>query len=138
MQIVDNTTRPSWRRLKCQLRKLWWGQYSLSQAFWGFYVVGFILVVILALILMIITRTLHISTVGFIFGFAIVNCYWLAAAVGVWRSARVPMASTNRVCRFWAIAARGVVLFSAARMVLHFGNGGELWLMSRMTAGINF
>lgn len=120
------------------LRKLWWGQYSLSVTSWGFYITGFMLIFILAMLFLIIAQLLHINTLGFILGFAMLNGYWLAAAVGVWRSASSPMASKNRIHRAWAIAARIVVMLSAARMVLHLANGGALWLMGRMTAGIDF
>jgi hypothetical protein len=65
------------------LGKLWRGQYSLPKAFWGFYILGQIACFVLLAIILLISYRSHLGTLGFIFGFLIVSCYWIIAAVGV-------------------------------------------------------
>ena len=120
------------------IRKLWWGQYSLPQTFWGFYVFGFFAAFFLSATILFISYYLRLSTIGFIVGFLIVIAYWFIASVGVWRSAGANMTSPVWTVRVWAIAARGIVLLFAARATWSLVNGGALVLMERMTARMDF
>jgi hypothetical protein len=69
------------------IRSLWWGRYSLPQAFWGFYILGSVVAFICCGLILVASYRLQAGTIGFILGFALLNGYWILAAVGVWRSA---------------------------------------------------
>jgi hypothetical protein len=120
------------------LRKLWWGQYPLPAAFWGFYVLGFVAVFFLMALILVTSYHLHLGTVGFIIGFLVITGYWFIASFGVWRSAATNIASPVWMARIWGIAARGIVLLFAARFLWGLINGGALTLMERMTARMDF
>jgi hypothetical protein len=151
--IVFEAEKKDWRRIdpidsRCKgslesarmniLGKLWRGQYSLPKTFWGFYILGQIACFLLVAIILIISYRNHLGTLGFIFGFLIISCYWIIAAVGVWRSASTYLASPIWMTRAWAVAARAVVVLIAARAVWGLANGGALELMERMTAPMDF
>jgi hypothetical protein len=116
------------------LRKLWWGQYSLPMAFWGFYVFGWLAILILFFIILIASYSFHSGTVGFILGIIVLNCYWLMAIVGVWRSAN----AASKVSPIWPLAAKAVICLSVIRAVWWLMNGGAHTLMQRMTAPMDF
>jgi hypothetical protein len=120
------------------LGKLWCGQYSLPKTFGGFYVLGQIACFALVAAILIISYRSHLGTLGFIFGFLIFSCYWNIAAVGVWRSASIYLASPIWMTRIWAVAARAVIALSVARAIWGLSNGGALALMERMTAPMDF
>jgi hypothetical protein len=69
------------------LRRLWRGELPLVQAFWGWLVLGGILVngATTALNLILVTRDLALT--GLIVGYAISVPYNLLALLGVWRAA---------------------------------------------------
>jgi hypothetical protein len=99
------------------IRKLWWGLYPLPLTFWGFYVLGFIA-------LMIVTSIAFAALVSFfpalrtlllMVGLVIIWAYWITASVGVWRSAN----DSKRYIAFWRYSARAVILLYA----LMFANG---------------
>jgi len=138
-ELVRSTVgaKGRWRRRMNVLGKLWRGQYSLPRTFWGFYILGQIACFALLAIILIISYRSHLGTLGFIFGFLIISCYWIIAAVGVWRSASTYLASPIWMTRAWAVAARGVVVLFAARVVWGLANGGAQAL-ERMTARMDF
>lgn len=92
-----------------ELQRLWRGDLSLPAAFWGWLVLGGVLVngMTTALNLILVTRDL--ALVGLIVGYAISVPYNLLALLGVWRSAGAwqgdrAMATTARVVAVvWAI-----------------------------------
>ena len=120
------------------LRKLWLGQYSLPITFWVFYALGFFAALCLFAIILAGSYYFRLGAIGFIIGFVVLNSYWFIAAVGVWRSAAVGMASSNWMVRAWAIAARVVVFLAFARALLWLVDGGAFILMERMTARMDF
>jgi hypothetical protein len=67
--------------------KVWRGEVSLAEAFWGWAVLGALLVNLFtsALFLMLVSRELTLA--AFVAGYAISIPYNLLAAVGVWRAA---------------------------------------------------
>lgn len=69
------------------LRRLWRGELPLAQAFWGWLVLGGILVngATTALNLILVTRDLALT--GLVVGYAISVPYTLVALLGVWRAA---------------------------------------------------
>jgi hypothetical protein len=79
-------------------KKLWFGQYSLATAFWGFYVCGFFLVAPSIAIV----APLVGSKAAFAVGFITYWSYLLVASAAVWMSARRSP--------FWGWWARAVVL----------------------------
>jgi hypothetical protein len=117
------------------LRKLWWGQYSLQKAFWGFYVLGFFVCWLVVGLVYAPFFILRLRTIGFILSFIIFISYQTVAAVGVWRSANTyPF---RGFAGFWAIAAKAVVCLVVGRFLWALANGGALALMARMTRGID-
>jgi hypothetical protein len=111
------------------IRKLWWGQYSLSKAFWGFYVFGFIGFALLVAVIDGLTFPFHGTGVGFVLGIAIVYLYGVIASVGVWRSA-----SAYKANRVWPALAKAIVCIAIARVVWFLANGGALELFGRFTS----
>jgi hypothetical protein len=120
------------------LHKLWSGKYSLPVAFWLFYCVGIFGCFLLAGTILYLSRTINARPVAFIFCFALICGYWLAASVGVWRSAAPYWASPIVMQRIWAAAARIVVAAWAAKVVLGWIDGGAVAIVQQMTGEIEF
>jgi hypothetical protein len=120
------------------LRKLWWGEFSLGQAFWIFYVCGFVLSVVVGGIVSFYSRSLHAHNVGFLLGKVIVFGYMAIASVGVWRSAGPSWRQPTGEARLRVMAARFVVLLFAGKSILWLINGGALTLMAIATGSGNF
>lgn len=120
------------------LRKLWWGQYSLAQTFWGFYVLGFLAVILICGLALLASYQMRMGTVGFIIAFIVFWTYLLITSIAVWRSASAHLASPIWMTKIYGIAARGIVLLYLGRAFWFLANGGALFLMARMTGRLDF
>jgi MFS family permease len=109
------------------LRKLWWGQYPLVQAFWVFYVAGFLGCVVFASITYAVFYAIHARPFGVLAWAFVFTCYLLIASVGVWRSA-----DAYPCTRWWPIWAKIVVGLFAARVFWSLANGGARSLVDRI------
>jgi hypothetical protein len=83
------------------LKKLWYGQYSLVVTFWGFYVGGYVLVVLVCLMIFYQSEGAQPARM---FNFVAPILYLFVASVGVWISA------DRAQSRVGAWAARACVL----------------------------
>jgi hypothetical protein len=111
------------------LRKLWWGQYSLGVAFWGFYVGGLILSV--AIFYIVIQHGLGPTASA---GVIVVSlAYRFIASVGVWNSAAPRLKSAIWMDRMPGYLARFVVFIYAAKIIWGLMNGDALNLMNLIT-----
>ena len=101
-------------------RRLWWGNYSLPGAFWGFYLAGCVLVVpaIAGLVsgLFIVFRA---RPLGVLAAVIILGGYWTVATVGVWRCADRYAGSI-----WWAVFTRVVVVLMTAMVGWKLVSGG--------------
>lgn len=120
------------------LRKLWSGGFSLPVAFWGFYVLGFVVVSAVSIAILVLSYGIRASTGGFIAGFLLILAYWSLASVGVWNSARGQIASPVWLTKVWGFAARSVVAVCALQFIWWLANGGALYLAQRMTTRLDF
>jgi hypothetical protein len=117
------------------LTKLWWGRYSLPRTFWLFYVLGFPITWLFAAAIYVPFFFLHVRTLGFIAAFLCFFFYFVVSSIGVWRSANAyPFTGA---ARFWAVAAKGVVVVVVVRVLWSWANGGALNIMAHMTGGID-
>jgi hypothetical protein len=66
------------------LKRLWYGQYSLAVTFWGFYVAGYVLVVMACLVIFYLSGGPQPVRM---FDFFAQTLYLFVASVGVWISA---------------------------------------------------
>src|SRR6266436_6152782 len=103
------------------LRKLWWGQYPLVQAFWGLYVIGFFLSWIVAAIIAAPFLLLHMRPIGFAIWYALTISYLIVATVGTWRSA-----DAYPLTRWWPVLAKIWICIWTARIIWGLSNGGAL------------
>lgn len=93
------------------LQRLWRGDEPLARAFWGWAVVGSLLVNGATTTLFLILSAQDLVVLGLVAGYAISVPYNILAIVGVWRAAdRHPGA------RFWAEAARIAALIGLIAM----------------------
>lgn len=99
--------------------RLWWGQYSLPAAFWGFYVAGGLGVVIVALILALPLFMSDARPLALLIFVPLTWSYWLLVSVGVWRSA-----STGKSHVIYELLAKLVILLMVARFIWALANGG--------------
>ena len=104
-------------------RKLWQGEYALPVAFWGFYCGGMLACVLVSLLMFMAGRFLSYATLVIDpSAIALAVCYWLScaylvvASVAVWRSAEPYWTSPIGMKRFWAGAARVVVVIWIANV----------------------
>jgi hypothetical protein len=101
------------------LKKLWRGLQPLSNAFWGYYVVGGIVsfVIVCALGGLVIYGAVSIVPVVrpavYVIGCFIIWAYWITASVGVWRSANAAKAGSLRI-----VAKIVVGLFAAIEVLV--------------------
>jgi len=91
------------------LGKLWRGLYSVSKAFWLFYVLGLVGSSVLGGLVIFELSEFGLRPIGLILGLALFLSYMFIASVGVWRSAGTGMGSASWGARCGAIAARVVV-----------------------------
>ena len=89
-------------------KKLWRGLQPLSKAFWGYYVVGGIVVFVIfsaigGLVIYAAASTFPVvRPIVYIIGCLIIWAYWVMSSVGVWRSANATKAgSLRKTPRSW-------------------------------------
>ena len=111
------------------ISKLWWGRYSLPRAFWGFLVLGSILVPLLAMIVFAIVRGMELRGPGYLLFFALIWTYAAVVSVGVWRSAN------NYAGRLgWDFFAKGFVVLYAGWILWKMLTGGfELFMRAAVS-----
>jgi hypothetical protein len=95
------------------IRQVWRGEVPLAEAFWGWAVLGGLLVntITSGLFLMLVSREL--TLLAFLVGYGISTPYNLLAAVGVWRAA-----ARHQGDAAWAETARVVALVGLAVLTL--------------------
>ncbi|MBK1699187.1 hypothetical protein [Rhodovibrio salinarum] len=83
----DHPTNRGASNILSDIKRLWRGEVALGAAFWGWLILGGVLVngMTTALNLVLVTRDLPIT--GLVVGYAISVPYNLLAMIGVWRSA---------------------------------------------------
>jgi hypothetical protein len=99
--------------------KLWRGEYTLPVAFWGFYCGGLLACILVSLIIFAASRFVFYVSLAFdptpiavAISALLPTAYALFASVGVWRSAEPYWTSPVGMSRFWAGAARVVIIIS--------------------------
>jgi hypothetical protein len=112
------------------LRKLWWGQYPLGAAFWGFYVGGLLAILLLSTLAFHIANEYQLGALVFAASLIVFWGYGLIATVGVWNSAALRIKSTIWMERVPGYLARFVVFIYAAKIIWGLMNGGALNLMN--------
>ena len=120
------------------LGKLWRGEYALPVAFWVFYCVGLFAAYLVAGIFLFLSRTIDAHQIALGMAFVLVCAYWLAATVGVWRSARPYWTSPIWMQRIWAALARGVVAVWFVKVLWRLIDGGALGLVQRIAGDTGF
>jgi hypothetical protein len=106
------------------LLRLWWGQYSLPAAFWGFYLAGGLGVFVLATVLAMPLLLFDARPLALLLFVPLTWGYWFTASVGVWRSA-----SAGKSHVIYEMLAKLVVLLMVARFIWFAANGGLQRLM---------
>lgn len=115
------------------LGRLWWGQYPLPVAFWGFFVgLGLLVIVLLAFAFAFVSVEFSIRPLALLVVLSLGWAYGLVACVGVWRSA-----STGKSHQVYQVMAKGLIVLLIGRMVWGLANGGGLRLLDALTAGLN-
>ena len=97
------------------LRRLWHGQYSLRQSFWGFYVIGGFLIVGVAGGVSGVFIFFNAQPMGAVAAAVIIVGYVLVATVGTWRSA-----SNYPLTRWWPTLAKFVILIWTTYLIAWF------------------
>jgi len=98
---------------------LWAGQVPLARAFWGFYVFGAFLCLIVAMVILVPFALIHALPVGLLAAYSIMALYGFVATVGVWRSA------TASTPPYWPAAiVKGVIIFWTVGIMANLANGG--------------
>ena len=99
------------------LGKLWQGGYSLPVAFWGFYCGGWLVWIVVFLLIFAASRfalyaslAFDPSPIAWIVYYVLHLAYLVVSSVGVWRSAEPYWMSPEGMRRYWAGAARVVVI----------------------------
>ena len=110
------------------LQKLWRGEYSLRMALFGFCFFGGLCVGIAGFALIAIFAKVWFA-LGFYLAIIVFIAYQFVASVGVWRSARVNLASQNTGERFEAIGARGLVLLAGVHLLWKLYSNGAIWAL---------
>jgi hypothetical protein len=87
-------------------RTLWLGRYPLVGAFWGFYVLGFVISTAMAGALAGLLIMFRLREFGFLSAALFYMAYMSVATVGVWRSA-----NSYPYTRWWPAMAKAAVLF---------------------------
>ena len=102
-----------------ELKKLCKGLQPLSKAFWGYYVVGGIVVFVIFSVIggLVIYATAStfpvVRPIVYIIGCFIIWAYWVTSSVGVWRSANATKAGSLRI-----VAKIVVALFAATQVLM--------------------
>jgi hypothetical protein len=116
------------------LKKLWYGQYPLGTAFWGFYVVGFLGLFFIADIITLVAIGFGIGRPVFIIAMIALWTYFFIASIGVWISARTNIANPVWLNRVWGFCARGLVLIWGGGAIWRLMHGGPMVLLDLITA----
>jgi hypothetical protein len=119
---------------RIDLRRLWRGEYSLASTFWGFYVLGILIVISLGGLLSYLSRSVNLHAPTFIAMLMLTWLYGLIATVGVWRAAKKSL-SSNRIAAF---LCRAFVLLVVANILWNLSNGGAVMLMNIATGRLEF
>jgi hypothetical protein len=119
-------------------RKLWSGAYSLPIAFWAFYCAGMLACFLVSGVILFLSHAINARPLAFTVCFTLVLIYWLAASVGVWRSAGPYWRSPIWMSRIWAAAARLVIAGWMAKAVLGWVDGGAVAIVQQMAGDIEF
>jgi hypothetical protein len=105
------------------LGKLWRGEYSLPVAFWRFYCGGQLACALLYVFAFVAGRLLFHHTLIIdpiriisIVCYVLFSIYVVVASVGVWRSADPYWKSSDGMRRFWAGAARVIIIIWIANV----------------------
>ena len=104
------------------LRKLWYGKIDLGWAFWGFYILGGFVCLIVASLVGWPFWLLGMRPVGLIATAVVIAGYGTITTVGVWRSA-------GARSTIWALLARVIVALWAVSVVMMLVNGGAARLI---------
>lgn len=110
------------------LRTLWNGEYSLFKAFWGFYVLGSIVISMVGLLIAAPFLFLHLRPLAVLILAVIYLGYWGVASVGVWRSA-----NAYPYTRWWPNFAKIVVVIFVLRWLWFLWNGAGVALIEELT-----
>ena len=113
--------------------KLWRGEYTLPVAFWGFYCGGLIVCFSVSLLAYVTSTFVFYATLAFnptptaqVVCYVLSVAYLIVASVGVWRSAEPYWVSPEGMRRYWAGAARVVVIIwiaNVARGLMDWSSG---------------
>jgi hypothetical protein len=95
------------------IRQVWRGEVSLAEAFWGWAVLGALLVNLFTSVLFLTLVSRDLTLLGFIAGYAISVPYNVLAAVGVWRAA-----ARHPGDPAWAETARVIALVGLAVLTI--------------------
>jgi hypothetical protein len=117
------------RKVPRVIHDLYWGKYRLAVAFWGFYVFGALVCLVVGVALMIPFSLLGLAGLGIFFGTLLMWSYWFVATVGVWRSA-----NAYPFTRWWPNVTKLFVVMWTARLLWQLANGGAAALMEKVTA----
>ena len=106
------------------VRKLWRGEYALPVAFWGFYCGGLLIWILVSLLMFMASRfAIYANTPGAdpspiasVVLAWLFRAYLVVTSVAVWRSAEPYWTSSIGMRRFWAGAARVVVVIWIANV----------------------
>jgi hypothetical protein len=115
------------------LRRTWRGDYGLGAAFWLFYLLGGIAIMIVGSLVLVAARFAGIPTTGVVLVTGVAVSYFILVAVGVWRAA-----SRHYGSFAWAIVAKAVILLHAASLACHFANGGAIAEIKEAKASIHW
>ncbi|MDP9127482.1 MAG: hypothetical protein M3N08_04380 [Pseudomonadota bacterium] len=110
--------------------KLWYGDYSLPKAFWGFFFFGQGVIAAAGALINALMRSVGLHGLGFGIAVLILYAYLAFVSVGVWRSA-----SKYGAYRPWALLAKLYMFCWIIKLCLAFeAHGGANALFERMTS----
>ena len=94
-------------------RRLWFGQYSLAPAFWGFYLVGMFVAAIVAGAISGVFIVFGFRQLGLLVAAVFYIAYLFVATIGFWRSA-----GKYPYTLWWPIMAKFVVVLMTVPFVI--------------------
>ena len=101
------------------LKKLWQGEQPLGRAFWVYFIMGWIGMVVLAALAHLVLFSIGLRPLGLPLLVAAYLIYPFFAAIGVWRSA-----NAYELHGFYPFLAKGAVCVVLAPIVWNLMNGG--------------
>jgi hypothetical protein len=119
------------------MRSPWRGEFSLAASFWGLYVLGSIVAMIVAGTIVFVSRKLGLLGLGWAIGGGSILFWQVFSAVAVWNSARIKTRSPIWLDRLFAYGAMFVVLVFSARLLFGLINGGAVRLASLVTGSMD-